>query len=64
MLLAGGDLIQSFAIPNLWKEADVCSDTHRLGPGMSAKLKLSITVKSHCGRLWMFDYRTDGSRCS
>ena len=23
MLLAGGDLIQSFAVPNLWKEADV-----------------------------------------
>ncbi|KAJ3052861.1 hypothetical protein HK097_005522 [Rhizophlyctis rosea] len=23
MLLAGGDLIQSFAIPNLWKEADL-----------------------------------------
>ena len=23
MLLAGGDLIQSFAVPNLWKEKDV-----------------------------------------
>jgi nicotinamide mononucleotide adenylyltransferase len=23
MLLAGGDLIESFAVPNLWKEADL-----------------------------------------
>ena len=23
VLLAGGDLIQSFAVPNLWKESDV-----------------------------------------
>ena len=23
MLLAGGDLIQSFAVPNLWKESDL-----------------------------------------
>ena len=23
MLLAGGDLIESFAVPNLWKEKDV-----------------------------------------
>ncbi len=27
MLLAGGDLIQSFAVPNLWKEADVWFST-------------------------------------
>jgi nicotinamide mononucleotide adenylyltransferase len=28
MLLAGGDLIQSFAVPNLWKDSDL---NHILG---------------------------------
>lgn len=41
MLLAGGDLIQSFAVPNLWKEADV------LDSGFT------LAVGPHFGKFWM-----------
>jgi hypothetical protein len=49
MLLAGGDLIQSFAVPNLWKEV-IAFNQGRPPP--------------HPGRLWVSDCGTHRRKCS
>ena len=55
MLLAGGDLIQSFAVPNLWKEADLnhilgdfgCLVIERTGANVHDFLLTNDSLHSH-----------------
>lgn len=60
MLLAGGDLIESFGEPGVWSEPDV-SGTFMLD--CSHKEIGSWAAAHHLGPLWMLDRREGRLRC-
>jgi nicotinamide mononucleotide adenylyltransferase len=61
MLLAGGDLIQSFAVPNLWSEKDLyyilggfgCLIIERTGANVHELLLTSDSLFVHRNNVWV-----------
>ena len=61
MLLAGGDLIQSFAVPNLWNESDVCIFKEYYFYRYINLSIIKLKVGSYPWKLWVCNCRKNRS---